>query len=215
MTTRVYIVDDHPIVRRGLCQIFEREPDFCICGEADSVAQALLALPDLAPDLIVSDLSLEGRSGLELTRQIATYHPNLPVLIVSMHDEQLYAQRALAAGARGYIMKRCTDNELIQAAREVLAGRIYVSEGIRQQMETSCPLNGSSPNTLAALADRELEVFRLIGQGFAPRHIAEQLNLSVSTIEVYRERIKQKLDLKSSPLLVRYAVRWYKDHDLA
>ncbi|HMB91976.1 MAG TPA: response regulator transcription factor [Rhodothermales bacterium] len=214
MRTRVYIVDDHPIVRRGLRQIFERQPDFCVCGEADNVTQALLAIPDLAPDLVVTDLSLEGRGGLELTRQITAHHPKLPVLIISMHDEQLFAPRALDAGARGYIMKRCSDNELIHAAREVMAGRVYLSEPVHEQMEACTHLNGSVLNSLAALTDREMEVFRLIGEGFAPRHIADQLNLSVSTVEVYRQRIKEKLDVRSSPLLLRYAIRWCKDHNI-
>ena len=216
MTQRIFTVDDHPVVRRGLCQLFENEPDFHVCGEAGSVAQALLALPGLAPDLVVSDLTLEGRGGLELARQLAVHHPGLPVLIVSMHDELLYAQRALAAGARGYVMKRRSDDEVIRAAREVLAGRTYVSEAVRQQMQVDGRPGRPAPATpIEALTDRELEVFLLIGQGFAPRHIAERLSLSASTVEVYRERLKQKLSLESSPLLLRYAVRWCKDHDLS
>lgn len=216
MTKRIYIVDDHPVVRRGLSQIFEREPGFYVCGEAESVAQALLAIPDLAPDLVVSDLSLEGRSGLELTTQLKRQHPSLPVLIVSMHDEELYAARALAAGANGYVMKRSSDRDIIWAAQEVLAGRIYLSEYMRHQLEANQHQNGiavASPIDL--LADRELEVFLLMGQGFAPRHIAEKLSLSPSTVEVYRERLKEKLGLESSPVLLRYAVRWCKDHDVS
>lgn len=213
MLTSVYIVDDHAIVRYGLRQIFEREPDFCVCGEADNVTQALLDIPKSSPDLIVTDLSLDGRSGLELTQQLAAHHPNLPVLVMSMHDEQLYAHRVLAAGARGYVMKRSSFVQVVEAAREVVAGRIYVSEPIREQIQASEHVNGCFSGPLGVLTDRELEVFRLIGQGYAPRHIAEYLNLSVSTIEVYRERIKEKLGLESSPLLLRFAVRWCKDHE--
>lgn len=213
MATRIYIVDDHPIVRRGLRQLFEREPDFTVCGEAETVAQALLDVPRLSPDLVVSDLSLEGQGGLDLARHLAAHHPDLPVLIVSMHDEELYARRAIDAGARGYIMKRSTEDEVVQAARHVLTGRIYVSESIREEMLAAAPAgDGPSVSPLDVLSDRELEIFFLIGQGFAPRHIAEQLSLSVSTVEVYRERIKEKLNLKSSPLLLRYAIRWCKDH---
>jgi DNA-binding NarL/FixJ family response regulator len=174
-----------------------------------------MVVPKLDPDLIVSDLMLDGRGGLELTQQIVTFHPHVPVLIVSMLDEQLYAQRALSAGARGYVMKRSADDEVIRAAHEVLAGRIYVSEAVRKQMQAADPMpEQAMTSPVKALTDRELEVFLLIGQGYAPRHVAEQLNLSVSTVEVYRERLKEKLGLKSSPVLLRYAIRWCKDHNL-
>jgi DNA-binding NarL/FixJ family response regulator len=132
-----------------------------------------------------------------------------------MLDEQLYEQRALSAGARGYVMKRSADDEVIRAAHEVLAGRIYVSEAVRKQMQAADPMpEQAMTSPVKALTDRELEVFLLIGQGYAPRHVAEQLNLSVSTVEVYRERLKEKLGLKSSPVLLRYAIRWCKDHNL-
>lgn len=215
MLKRIYLVDDHSVVRRGLRQLFEHEADFCVCGEASSVTQALSEISELAPDLVLSDLTLEGRSGLELVQLLAAHHPHIPVLIVSMHDEQLYAQRTLAAGARGYVMKRHADGEVIQAAREVLAGRIYASETVWERIHVGLHPNGVPPTPIDVLSDRELEVFLLIGQGFAPRHIAERLSLSTSTIEVHREHIKQKLGLESSPLLLRYAVRWCKDHDLA
>lgn len=215
MSYRVFIVDDHPVVLRGLRQVFDAELGFSVCGVASGVAQTLSSVPDLVPDLVVTDLTLEGRSGLELTQQLAAHYPDLPVLILSMHDEQLYAQRALAAGARGYVMKRHSEDEVIRAAREVISGRVYVSEAIQKQMQplrsSEEPSNGSSVNVLT---EREMEVFLLIGEGYAPRHIADRLSLSVNTVEVYRERIKDKLSLESSPLLTRYAVRWCKDHDL-
>lgn len=216
VTKRVYIVDDHPVVRRGLRQLFEREQGFSVCGEAESVAQALMSVPASDPELVISDLSLGGRNGLELTRQLATHHPRVPVLIVSMHDEKMYAQRAIAAGAKGYVMKKHSEQEVVKAAREVLAGKIYLSDAIRPLVEENGDQNrDTSGSPINALTDRELEVFRLIGEGFPPRHIAENLNLSVSTIEVYRERIKHKMGLKSSPLLLRYAVSWCKDNDAA
>lgn len=131
---RVFIVDDHPIARQGLCQVFDREPDFTVCGEAATVADALTVAGRAKPDLMVTDLTLEGGSGIELARQLRKYQPNLPILIVSMHDEQLYAARALAAGARGYVMKRQAGSEILYAAREVLAGHLYLSEEMRGRL---------------------------------------------------------------------------------
>lgn len=207
--TRVALVDDHAIVRRGLRQLFEREPDFAVCGEAATEAEGFDLVESVAPDLLVTDITLEGRGGIDLIKRIRRYHPDLPILVVSMHDAELYAHRVLAAGAQGYIMKRHTENEVIRAARVVRSGSTYVGGDPRGRADLAAP--GEEPNPVAVLTDRELEVFLLVGQGFTPRHIAERLSLSVSTIEVYRERIKEKLELKSSPLLLRYAVRWCKD----
>ena len=212
MNKRLYIVDDHPVVRNGLIQVLEKEPGLEICGEAATAAEAILEIGRAEPDLVICDLTLEGRGGLELTRQLASEHPDLPVLIISMHDEELYAQRALSAGASGYLMKRRGDRELLRAVREVLAGGTYLSEDVRGQIEAagaSDPDESDSP--LDRLTDRELEVFMLIGDGYAPRHIAVKLSLSVSTIEVYRERLKEKLGIDSSPKLLRYAIRMTKD----
>lgn len=212
---KVYIVDDHPVVRSGLIQILEQQADFEVCGDAATTSEAILEIDRLEPDIVLCDLTLEGRGGLELTKQISSEHPDLPVLIVSMHDEKLYAKRALAAGARGYVMKRRGDDELIGAVRELLAGRIFLSDDVRKQIkmsESSISDLVESPTEL--LTDRELEIFMLIGQGYAPRHIAEKLSLSVSTIEVYRERLKEKLGLESSPVLLRYAIRHFRDEDV-
>ncbi len=207
---RTVLVDDHAIVRRGLRQLFERESDFTVCGDVATEAEAFDLVEALSPDLLVTDMTLDGRSGLDLIQRVHRYHPALPVLVVSMHDEDLYAHRALAAGARGYVMKRHADGEVVRAARAVRDGHVYTRGAIRSDAGPEVLLrDGRDP--LAALTDREFEVFLLVGQGFAPRHIAEQLSLSVSTVEVYRERLKEKLDLKSSPLLLRYAVRWCKD----
>lgn len=210
--TRTVLVDDHAVVRRGLRQLFEREPDFAVCGEADTEAGAFDLVEALAPDLLITDLTLEGRSGLDLIKRVHSYHPALPVLVVSMHDARLYAERALAAGALGYAMKRYTDEEVLRAARTVRSGRAYLPEPVRQDVGPDA-LPGAGSDPTAVLTDRELEVFLLVGQGFTPRHIAEKLSLSVSTVEVYRERIKEKMGLESSPLLLRYAVRWCKDHE--
>ena len=214
---KILIVDDHAIVRRGLRQLLERESAFHVCAEAEDATQALAAADQHAPDLVVADLMLDGSSGLELTKRLHTYHPDLPVLIISMHDEQLYAERALRAGAKGYVMKGRSEAEIIRAAYTVLAGHVYVSKALQAKMQTQELPAGPevAPAPLDNLTDRELEVFLLVGQGYAPRHIAEELHLSVSTIEVYRERLKEKLGLESSALLLRYAVRWCKDHPSA
>ena len=206
---RIVLVDDHAIVRRGLRQLFEREPDFLVCAEADTGDEGFRAVERLAPDLLVTDLTLEGRGGLELTSQVHRYHPDLPVLVVSMHDEALLARRALAAGARGYVTKRRAEHVVVSAARAVLAGHLFV-EGLTPPAGASG--EGKAADPVSTLSDREFEVFLLLGKGYAPRHIADALSLSVSTVEVYRERMKEKLGVESSPLLVRYAVRWCRDN---
>lgn len=212
MMRRIFHVDDHPVVRQGLRLLIEQEPDLRMCGEAADVPEALEGVEHFAPDLVVTDLTLEVGNGLDLTRALRRHHPALPILVLSMHDEQLYAERALSAGACGYVMKCCSGNELIEAVREVLAGRIYVSSALRHlQPDYFHDGHHNRRAPLDALTDRELEIFLLIGQGYAPRHIAEKLGLSVSTVEVYRERLKDKLRLESSPLLLRYAVSWCKD----
>jgi DNA-binding NarL/FixJ family response regulator len=205
--TRVLLVDDHAIVRRGLRQLFEREPDFTVCGDAATETEAFDLVETLAPDLLVTDLTLEGRSGLDLIKRVHAYYGDLPVLVVSMHDERVYAHRALAAGAQGYVMKRSTDAEIVKAARAVRDGMAYCEKTIR----CSADLPGGEDSPVTLLSDRELEVFLLIGEGFTPQHIAERLSLSVSTVEVYRQRIKKKLDIESAPMLLRYAVRWCRD----
>jgi len=208
----ILLVDDHPIVRRGLRQLFEHEPDLTVCGEAEDIASALEAAARLEPDLALVDLSLQGRSGLELTRQLQIYHPSLPVLILSLHDEKLYAKRALRAGAKGYVMKRRADTDILHAARQVLAGHCYVSPAVQEQLHETLE---EATFDVSHLTDREFEVFLLIGQGYAPRHIAEQLSLSVSTVEVYRQHLKDKLNLGSATELRRYAITWFKEHESA
>ena len=202
---RVVLVDDHAVLRWGLRQLFEAEPDFAVCAEAATVDEAFQAVEREAPDLLVTDLALAGRGGLELTGQVQRYHPGLPVLVVSMHDQALFAHRSLAAGASGYVTKDRAERDVIPAARAALNGQTFVGGAVGP------PASGLGGDPVAALSDRELEVFLLIGQGYAPRYIAQTLCLSVSTVEAYRERMKEKLSLESSPVLLRFAVRWCKD----
>jgi DNA-binding NarL/FixJ family response regulator len=212
MPARIVLVDDHPVFRWGLRQLFEREPDLTVCAEADTLDAGFQAVERLAPDLLVTDLTLEGRGGLELTEQVRRYCSAVSVLVVSMHDEALFAARALAAGALGYVMKGQADREAVPAARAILAGKMYWGAEGRQALEgRNVVPDHIERDPVSSLSDREFEVFLLLGQGYAPRHIAEDLCLSVSTVEAYRERMKEKLGVPSSPLLLRYAVRWCKD----
>ena len=208
---RVLVVDDHSVVRHGFRQLIDEQPDLSVAGEAATFPEGLDAFDDGVPDLVLMDVMLgEGTAtGLDLIKQLNASHPEVPVLCVSMHDEALYARRALAAGAQGYAMKRVPDEELLQAMRQVLAGRIYVSDAIRERLLEDPPKereNGDAP--VDQLTDRELEVFLLVGRGLAPRHIAERLNVSVKTVESHRRNLRQKLKLESSSELVRYAVAW-------
>jgi DNA-binding NarL/FixJ family response regulator len=209
---RVHIVDDHPIVRRGLKRLFDAEPDFTVCGEAEdaTLAQELIGTTD--PDIVIVDITLKGTSGLDLTKQLNTYHPKLPVLVISMYAEQLYAERSLRAGASGYISKYESADELLRVSREILnsnaAGQPSLpTNGVAEQDGS----HNGSPTPVQLLTDREFEVFLQIGQGLAPRHISEQLNLSINTIEVYRQRLKTKLSLNSAAELTHYAVQWYQN----
>jgi DNA-binding NarL/FixJ family response regulator len=206
---RVLIVDDHPIVRLGIRQMIAAEPQLAICGEADSARAALELLKSLRPDLAVVDLSLKDGSGLDLIRSLREAAPDTRVLVLSMHDEALFAERALRAGARGYIMKQEAIDGLVHAIQEVLAGRLYVSERMSQQLlerlGKDAPVTG---NRLGNLTDRELEVFELIGRGLSTAAIAARLQVSVKTVETYRSNIKTKLDLKDATDLIRFAATW-------
>jgi DNA-binding NarL/FixJ family response regulator len=207
---RVLIVDDHPMMRTGLSQLIDNEPDLKVCAEADTAAQALDAAVGQKLDLILLDISLPDKNGLELIKDIRALKPNLPILVVSMHDEALYAERVLRAGGRGYIMKQEGGKKLLEAIHQVLSGQIYVSEKISAGiLET---FSGRPIETAAfpvqQLSDREFEVFQLIGQGKSTREIADHLHLSVKTVEVHRLNIKKKLKLKTATDLVRHAVRW-------
>ena len=206
---RVLIVDDHPIVRLGIRQMIAAEPRLTICGEAESAKAALDLVKSLKPDLALVDLSLEDGSGLELIRACREIAPDTRVLVLSMHDEALFAERALRAGARGYLMKREAIDGLVHAIDEVLAGRLFVSgrmsQHLLERLGKDAPLTG---NRLGHLTDRELEVFELIGRGLNTATIAERLQVSVKTVETYRSNIKTKLDLKDSTDLIRFATTW-------
>jgi DNA-binding NarL/FixJ family response regulator len=207
---RILIVDDHPMMREGLAQLIEHEADLSVCCQADNAAQALRAIAAQRPDLVVVDISLPDRSGLELIKDLQTLDPRLPTLVLSMHDETLYAERVLRAGGRGYIMKQEGGKKLMEAIRQVLNGQIYVSEKMSAKiLELFSGRGGEAAHSpLERLSDREFEVFQLLGQGHGTRQIAERLHLSVKTVEVHRANLKKKLELKSGAEVVRYAIRW-------
>lgn len=207
--TRILVVDDHPLVRLGFSQLLSDEDDLVVCGEAESAAEALDLVTQLEPDLLVVDISLKGTSGLELIKQIRSRRPGAAMLVCSMHDESLFAERALRAGANGYIGKREAPDDLVSAVRAVLAGKKYLSPRFAARLEAAgFDGGGDLPEPVALLSDRELEVFDLIGRGVGTREIAERLGIAVKTVETYRENIKEKLMIDSGPELARRAVAW-------
>src|SRR6202050_10079 len=206
----VFVVDDHPIVREGLTLLIDREADLAVCGVAEEMHSALRTIEALKPDLLIVDISLTGPDGLDLLKIVRAQNPSLPVLILSMHDEAIYAERALRAGANGYIMKQEATERVLVALRRILSGEIYVSDKIANSMLQHY-VRGANPSehsSIAELTDRELEVFRLIGEGHGTRQIAEALHLSVKTVESYQAHIKEKLSLRSARELVQHAVEW-------
>jgi DNA-binding NarL/FixJ family response regulator len=207
---RVLLVDDHPFMRAGLGQLIERQPDLQVAGEAGNPNEAARYLEGAGVDLVLTDITMPGRSGLEFIKDLQATHPALPILVVSMHDEMLYAERVLRAGARGYIMKEAGGESLLAAIRQVLRGEVYVSlrlsARLLENLTHRSPRGSSSP--IKQLTDREFEVFQLIGQGKSTQDIAAQLNLSPKTVDVHRGNIKAKLALKDATALVRHAVRW-------
>ncbi len=207
----VLIVDDHPMMRQGLAQLIEHEPDLAICGEADTAGQCLALMSKSKPDLLVLDLSLPDKNGLELLKDVQAMHPGLPTLVFSMHDETIYAERVLRAGGRGYIMKQEGGKKLVQAIRQILSGQVYVSEKMAAKILEvfSGRRTDAGGSLIDLLTDREFEVFRLVGQGRATREIAQLLHLSIKTVEVHRANIKKKLKLQTANDLVHYAIRWH------
>jgi DNA-binding NarL/FixJ family response regulator len=207
---RILIVDDHPMMRTGLAQLIDNEPDLKVCAEADTAGQAIDIVAKQKFDLALLDISLPDKSGLELLKDIRSLRPELPILVVSMHDEMVYAERVLRAGGRGYIMKQEGGVKFLSAIRQVLAGQVYVSQNMSSRILEV--FSGRQPDYFGSpvrkLSDREFEVFQFIGQGIGTRVIAEKLHLSVKTVEVHRANIKEKLALKTATELVRYAVRW-------
>lgn len=207
---QIFLVDDHPLMRDGLRLLIQQQADMAVCGEAEDGLAALTAIEKLKPDLVLADITLPGKSGLELIKDIQALRPGLPVLVLSMHDENLYAERVLRAGGRGYVMKQEGGGRMIEAIRQVLAGKIAVSERMASRiLEVFSGRRATADDSpVARLSDREFEVFQLIGEGRGTTEIAAQLHLSVKTVEAHRANIKQKLALKSAPELVRAAVRW-------
>ncbi|WP_022835306.1 response regulator [Salisaeta longa] len=216
MTYDIMLVDDHPLMRKGLALSLDEEPDLNIAGQLSSAEEALDALDRLDPDLAIVDISLPGMSGVELVKHLQSLRPELPILVVSRHDETLYAERVIRAGARGYIMKMEAGDIIVQAVRQVLRGKIYVSDEINERLLQSMATGGRErigQSPLEVLSDRELEVFELTGHGSTTRDIAERLHLSVKTVESYRARIKKKLQLDSANELMKHAVQWVESED--
>lgn len=208
---RLFLIEDHPVTREGFAQLLNYQSDLHVCGQAGTAAKAMLGIDTLRPDLAIVDISLAESNGLELIKDIKTRHPRIPVLVLSTHDESLYAERALRAGARGYVMKQAPTSELMKAIREVLAGEIYLSDAMRTRFVHK-HLHSNDPvprqTDMDSLSDRELEVFDLIGNGYTTRRIAAKLRLSISTVETYRAHIKEKLQLADGMELVTRAVEW-------
>jgi DNA-binding NarL/FixJ family response regulator len=207
---RVLLVDDHAVVRFGIAQLINAQPDIVVCGEEEDAGKALSAIERLKPDLVIADISLKESSGLELMRNIKAQYKSLPVLVVSGHDESIYAEIAFRAGALGYLMKQEVLDKIPTAIRRVLSGNIYVSDSLAAKMLQQQVRGQSnlSESPVKSLSDREMEVFQLIGQWKKTKEIADELHLSIKTIEYYREQIKRKLNLSSASELTHYATSW-------
>jgi DNA-binding NarL/FixJ family response regulator len=215
--SRVLVVDDHVVVREGLAHLIQGEPDLVVCGEASSAEQALDVLAKAHPDLAIVDISLAGVDGIELIKNLKALRPDLRILVLSMHDESHYAERALRAGAKGYVMKREARDRIMEGIRAVNAGNIYVSERLQKSMLYQylhgSPAGKASP--IRRLSDRELEVLTLLGRGMSSRDIAERLHLSQKTVDSHRTHLKEKLGLKAAPELVRFAFEWVTSQEFA
>jgi len=207
---QILLVDDHPLMRAGLAQLINRQPDMAVCGEAGDPAAAGKELGRSKPDLILTDITMPGRGGFEFIKDLIASRPELLILVVSMHDEAIYAERALRAGARGYVMKEAGGENLLAAIRQVLNGQMYLSARmsarVLENLSVRRPRGSASP--IENLTDREFEIFQLVGLGKSTRDIAGQLHLSPKTVDVHRGHIKEKLQLSDATALVRYAVRW-------
>src|SRR6266496_3178313 len=211
---RVLIVDDHPVLRRGLAQLVNQDPRLVVCGEAEDAPKAIRAIETLLPDFVIIDIALKHGNGLELLKTIKPHFPALPVLVLSMHDELLYAERALRAGALGYLMKDESPERVLLAIERILSGEIFLSDRMKSRMMQQFASRSSKTpvSTLEQLTDRELEVFHLIGSGLSTRQIADDLHLSIHTVQAYREFIKAKLNLRNSTELVQHAFHWSHSH---
>src|SRR5690349_18032210 len=208
---RVLIVDDHPIVRQGLRRMIETEPDMVVCGEVQTEREARAAIRALSPDVVIVDISLAQGDGLELVRDVHAQQPQLPMLVLSMHDEAIYGQRLLAAGASGYIMKHAASEQLLVALRRVLSGDIYISESLASILDQAglAKQDSVADDPIERLSNRELQVLSLIGRGLSSREAADGLGLSVKTVETHRQSLKRKLNLATNAQLLQYAINWY------
>ena len=211
--TRILIVDDHPLVRTGFAQLIGDCPDLEVCGEAGDMAEALARVEETSPDLAIIDLSLAGGSGLDLIERIKARYKNVLMLVASMHDETLYAERVLAAGARGYINKQEAQDSIIQAIRQVLSGKVYLSQQMTDRLLSGMVDANNERRDIDALSNRELQVFELIGRGVSASQMADQLSLSVKTIETHQAHIKKKLGLGSAHELNQRAIRWVMEQE--
>jgi DNA-binding NarL/FixJ family response regulator len=214
MKTKIFLVDDHPLVREWLTNLIHQQADLEVCGEAEDAPEALQKISLARPAVAIVDISLRQGSGLELIKNLKTVAPEVAVIVLSMHDEQLYAERALRAGARGYVMKRETAKKVITAVRQVLAGKIYMSENLAATLaekfvDGRLPASGS---LVELLSDRELETFQLLGKGYETRQVAEMMRVSMKTVQTHCAHIKEKLKLANAAELLREAVRWQETH---
>ena len=206
--SRIFVVDDHPVVRDGLKNLIEQEEDLVVCGEAADAATAFRLIPQTSPDIVLVDLSLEHSSGLELVKDLRNQYSDLSVVVLSMHDEMVYGERAVRSGARGYLMKGESSHRVVSAIRSVLQGEVFLSERLMAQIASRLSHTKTTRPPIERLSDRELEVFQMLGQGTSTSAIAEKLNLSVKTVQMYVARAKEKFGVTSARELMREAVRW-------
>jgi DNA-binding NarL/FixJ family response regulator len=217
MKRNIFVVDDHSVMRWGYTALINQQPDLQVCGAAGTALDALSMIPEADPDLVIVDISLEGMNGIELTKHLQARDPGLPVLIVSMHDESLYGERALRAGARGYIMKKEAHTKIIEAVRRILNGSYYLSDAMNTKilLQYQGRRFDAEQSSIERLSDRELEVFELFGRGYTTREIAEALLISPKTVESHRNRIKGKLAIDSTAELLQHAVQWVQSESIA
>lgn len=214
MKTRVFIVDDHPLLRKGLGELINQQPDMIICGEAEDAPEALKAICQIHPDLVIVDISLKSQNGIELIKNIKAINPSTQILVLSMHDESIYALRVLKAGAKAYVMKQEVVEKVMEAIRRIRAGKVFVSERVAAQM-LSQVVDGNDPSRSSpvdSLSDRELEIVTMIGNGTPTREIAKRLSISIKTVESHRAHIKDKLSLTNATQLVQWCVRWVEEN---
>lgn len=212
--TRIFIVDDHPLLRKGLAELINQEPDMMVVGEADDAPSGIKGITTIKPDLVIVDISLKSMNGLELIKNIKVLDPSIQVLVLSMHDESVYALRVLKAGAKAYVMKQEMVEKVMEAIRRIRAGKVFVSDRVATQMLRTV-VDGGDPgrnSPVDSLSDRELEIVALIGNGTATREIAEKLHISIKTVESHRAHIKDKLKLENATQLVQFCVRWVEQY---